>query len=72
MLNKAKRVKKEIIYLTPEELKKLDRYKFTQPKLQFVKVLFIFNCYTGLPYNALMRLKDKQIQKEFEVIYGYK
>ena len=47
MLYKAKCVKKETIYLTPEELKKLEQHKFSQPSLQFVKDLFVFSTAQG-------------------------
>ncbi|MEJ2112712.1 MAG: site-specific integrase, partial [Flavobacteriaceae bacterium] len=66
MLYKVKRVKKEITYLTPEELEKFEKLKFYQPKLQLVQDLFVFSCYTGLPYNELMNLERKHIELGFD------
>ncbi|WP_372758002.1 tyrosine-type recombinase/integrase [Mariniflexile sp.] len=61
ILYKTKTVKIEVVFLTPEELKKLEEHEFTQPRLQFVKDLFVFCCYTGLPYRELMDLKYSNI-----------
>ncbi|TWO31515.1 site-specific integrase [Seonamhaeicola sediminis] len=66
MLYKAKRTKNSIVFLSPEELNKLENHEFSQPRLKFVKDLFIFCCYTGLPYNELMRLESKHIIKGFD------
>ncbi|WP_157208566.1 site-specific integrase [Mariniflexile maritimum] len=66
MLYKSKRVSKEVVFLSPEELKKLEEHEFTQPRLQFVKDLFVFCCYTGLPYRELMDLKYSNIIKGFD------
>lgn len=66
MLHKSKRVKKEIVFLSPEELQALEKHSFSQPKLQLVQNLFVFSCYTGLPYNELINLKDNNIIKGFD------
>jgi integrase/recombinase XerD len=66
MLHKSKRVKKEIVFLSPEELQALENHSFSQPKLQLVQNLFVFSCYTGLPYNELMNLKQSNIIKGFD------
>ena len=66
MLYRAKHVKKEITYLTPEELEKFEKHEFTQPRLKLVQDLFIFSCYTGLPYLELMDLERKHINKGFD------
>ena len=50
-LYKPGRVRKEVIFLSSEELEKLEKHHFTQPRLQLVKDLFVFCCYTGLAYN---------------------
>jgi integrase len=65
-MHKFKRVKKEIVFLSPEELKALEAHKFSQPKLQLVQYLFVFSCYTGLAYNELMNLKQSNIIKGFD------
>jgi integrase/recombinase XerD len=66
MLFKSKRVNKEVVFLSPEELSELEKHDFTQPRLKFVKDLFVFCCYTGLPYNELMNLKKRHIVKGFD------
>lgn len=66
MLFKSKRVNKEVVFLSPEELSELEKHEFTQPRLKLVKDLFVFCCYTGLPYNELMRLQKRHIVKGFD------
>ncbi|WP_418637124.1 tyrosine-type recombinase/integrase [Winogradskyella sp.] len=66
MLHKPKTVKKEVVFLSTEELIKLENHVFAQKRLQFVKNLFIFSCYTGLPYRELMNLKHNNIVKGFD------
>jgi len=66
MLYKSKTVRTEVVFLSPEELKLLEKHEFTQPRLQFVKELFIFCCYTGLPYCELMGLKHGNIVNGFD------
>lgn len=41
MLYKSKRVKKEIIFLTTEELKRFEEYEFSQSRLQLIKELLL-------------------------------
>ncbi|WP_248724523.1 site-specific integrase [Seonamhaeicola sp. ML3] len=66
MLYKAKRTKNNIVFLSPEELKKLEKHEFSQSRLKFVQALFIFCCYTGLPYRELMDLKQRHIIVGFD------
>lgn len=66
MLHKSKTVKKEVIFLTNEELKTLENYEFTQTRLQQVKDMFVFCCYTGLAYKEMATLKPQHIQKGFD------
>lgn len=66
MLYKSKRVNKEVVFLSPEELSELENHEFTQLRLKMVKDLFVFCCYTGLPYNELMRLQKRHIVKGFD------
>ena len=66
MLHKAKTIKTKVVFLSPEELESFENFTFTQPRLQLVKDLFIFCCYTGLAYNELSRLEMKHIQKGFD------
>jgi integrase/recombinase XerD len=49
-------------YLTEEELKRIEEKAFSISRLQFVKDLFIFSCYTGLAYTDVMHLTPEHIQ----------
>lgn len=66
LLYKCKRIKTEIIFLTTDELKKLEKHKFKQPKLQQVKDLFVFCCYTGLAFEEMSNLNSNHIIKGFD------
>ena len=66
ILYKTKTVRTEVVFLSPEELAKLEEHKFTQPRLKLIKDLFVFSCYTGLPYRELMNLKQSNIVKGFD------
>jgi integrase len=61
LMYKSCRVKKEITFLTTDELYKLENYLFKQTRLNQVKDLFIFCCYTGLAYNEMISLKSENI-----------
>ncbi|WP_430399920.1 site-specific integrase [Flavobacterium sp.] len=63
---KAKRLQKEVIYLTDDELKSLENYDFSQTRLQQVKDLFVFCCYTGLAFKEMSNLKAEHIVKGFD------
>ena len=65
-LYKTKTVRTEVVFLSPEELAQLEQHEFTQPRLQLIKDLFVFSCYTGLPYRELMNLKQSNIVKGFD------
>ena len=65
-LYKAKRVKKELIYLTVDELKRLEKYSFTIKRVEQIKDLFILCCYTGLGFNEMTNLKLEHLAKEFD------
>ena len=63
---KAKRLQKEVIYLTDDELKSLENYDFSQTRLQQVKDLFVFCCYTGLAFKEMSNLKPEHIVNGFD------
>jgi integrase/recombinase XerD len=65
-LYKNKKYKTVIIYLTNEELKMLEKHNFSQVRLQQVKDLFIFCCYTGLAYAEMSSLTTKNIEIGFD------
>ncbi len=66
VFHKIKKPKKQIIYLDQIELGKLENYSFTQNRLQLVKDLFIFCCYTGLAFQEMANLHSKNIIKGFD------
>jgi integrase len=63
---KAKRVQKEVVYLTDDELKSVENYDFSQTRLQQVKDLFVFCCYTGLAFKEMSNLKPEHIVNGFD------
>ena len=66
VLYKPTKHKLKLIYLTPEELKTLEKHCFKQIKLQQVKDLFVFCCYTGLAYQEMSALSKKDIKLDFK------
>jgi integrase len=68
IMYKAKRVKKEVIFLTTDELHKLENYHFEQTRLSQVRDLFIFCCYTGLPYIEMTNLNSENIVIGFDTM----
>lgn len=65
-LYKNKKYKGAIVYLTDAELKRLMHHKFTQKRLQQVKDMFVFCCYTGLAYQEMSSLRRHHISKGFD------
>ncbi len=49
-------------FLSEEELNGIEEKEFSIPRLQHVKDLFVFSCYTGLSYIDVMRLTPENIQ----------
>lgn len=66
LMYKASRVKKEIVFLTSNELNKLENHSFEQTRLSQVRDLFVFCCYTGLAYNEMTNLKSENISIGFD------
>lgn len=66
LLFKNKKYKTEIVYLTVEELSSLENHSFAQKKLQQVKDMFVFCCYTGLAYQEMASLKQENIIINFD------
>ncbi len=52
----AKYERKERGFLTLEELQRIENKAFTIQRLQLIKDLFVFSCYTGLSYGDVMNL----------------
>ena len=66
ILYKAKREKKEVIFLDSIELQKLENHYFEIKRVQQIKDLFIFCCYTGLGFTEMINLKTSDIIKGFD------
>ena len=66
MLYKAKGVKKEVLFLSPEQLKKLEETSFKIKRIQQIKDMFVFCCYTGLGFKKMVNLKKQNITTEFD------
>lgn len=66
LLHKPKRVTKVITYLSGEELEALETYNFKLSRLELVRDLFVFSCYTGLAYLEMKQLKKKHIIRNFD------
>lgn len=58
--------KKQLVFLTDEELKRLEEHSFAQERLEEVKHLYLFSVYTGLAYNEAHSLQSKHIVKGFD------
>jgi len=65
-LYKNKKYKTKIVYLSTDELKLLESHNFSQERLQRVKDLFVFCCYTGLAYTEMSNLSTNHLVKEFD------
>jgi Phage integrase SAM-like domain len=60
--------KVERSYLTDTELASVENKEFTIERLQRVKNLFVFSCYTGLAYIDTMRLSPSNIVRGIDVL----
>lgn len=63
---KPKTVKKKVLFLSTEELKKLEETDFEIHRIQQIKDMFVFCCYTGLGFSEMINLKKTNIVKEFD------
>ena len=55
-----------MIFLSVDELQKLENLHFKITRMEKVKDLFIFCCYTGLAYKEMALLKKENVVKEFD------
>ena len=63
---KAKRLKKEVIFLDNIELTNLENHVFEIKRVKQIRDLFIFCCYTGLGFSEMRNLKTTHIVKGFD------
>jgi len=66
LLHKNKRPKKQVVFLSLEELKKIENHKFASARLQQIADMFVFCCYTGLAYTEMANLERKHIVVGFD------
>ena len=59
-------VKRTVVFLTPQELWRMEQHHFAQKRLQQVTDCFIFCCYTGLGYHEMSALTKEHIRKGFD------
>ena len=53
-------------YLENEEIDTIYKKRFSSERLEKVKDVFIFSCYTGLSYSDLCDLKQENINRSFD------
>lgn len=66
---KIKKQKKEIVFLTQEELNRLKGLKPIE-RLAIIRDAFLFMCYTGLAFNEIERLGEENLSKNISGGYG--
>lgn len=66
MMHVNHKPKKEVVYLTVEELEKLENYNFKIKRIEQIRDLFVFCCYTGLAFTEMKNLEKKHIVKGFD------
>lgn len=66
ILHTAKIVRKNIVFLTHEELLQLEKHLFKTVRIQTIKELFLFCCYTGLAFKEMSLLKKSDIITGFD------
>jgi len=59
-------VKKNIVFLTNEELFILENHQFKTARIHSVKELFVFCCYTGLAFKEMSLIKKTDIITGFD------
>jgi site-specific recombinase XerD len=66
IMHTAKAVKKNIVFLTNEELLILENHQFKTARIHSVKELFVFCCYTGLAFKEMSLIKKTDIITGFD------
>tara|TARA_R110002049_G_scaffold306078_1_gene503943 strand:+ start:2735 stop:3937 length:1203 start_codon:yes stop_codon:yes gene_type:complete len=63
---KPKSYETKVVFLTQEELKILEDYKFAQSRLIQVRDMFVFCCYTGLAFAEMSNLSSDHLIKGYD------
>lgn len=58
---KPKMEKREREFLSNDELKKIENFNTNIERLSIVKDLFLFSCYTGIPYADIIELRIENL-----------
>ncbi|MDI1324844.1 MAG: tyrosine-type recombinase/integrase [Algoriphagus sp.] len=67
---KMKKQRKEIIFLTKEELDRIHELETSIPRLQIIKDCFLFMCYTGLAFKEIESLRVVNLSRNINGEYG--
>lgn len=59
--HKFRHPKTEVVFLSIEELKKIEEFAFVQSRLNLVKNIFLFSVYTGLHFSDAMMLTREHL-----------
>lgn len=66
ILYKPKTTKKEVVFLSRKELKILEEKHFKLERLERIRDMFVFCCYTGLGFKEMANLKKEDVYVEFD------
>lgn len=69
---KVVRLDTPIYFLTEDEINYLEKHDFKDQKLDKVRDVFVFNCYTGLRFSDLQRLSKHHIIDDVIEMRAYK
>lgn len=63
-LNLPNVIKEAVVYLLPDELKKLENVKLNRANQEFYRDVFLFSCYTGLRFSDIKQLRKTDIRND--------
>ena len=63
LMHKPKPLKKEVVYLSKDELSQLQKKELNNRRLEEVKDCFVFCCYTGLAFKEMSNLRKEHIME---------
>lgn len=66
IMYRPKSVKKKVLYLSTDQLENLETIQFEIPRIQQIKDMFVFCCYTGLGFSEMNNLKKSDLVQEFD------
>lgn len=67
---KMKKQRKEICFLTQEELNRIHELEISIPRLQIIKDSFLFMCYTGLAFKEIESLRVVNLSRNIKGGFG--